>query len=719
MLFRSAGCYITTSITVDPLPAAISGTLSVCEGGTTSLTDGSGGGSWRSSNTSLATITAGGVVSGITAGGLNITYTLPTGCLISAPFTVNTTPVAPTGTTSVCEAGGTTMLADATMGGSWSSGAPGTATVVAASGVVTGVSAGTATITYMLGTCYNTTSVIVRPLPGAIITPLGDTMLCPGDFVVLTGNTGTGYTYQWFTGAGALSGETDNYHVADTAASYSVSVTSGFGCTSMSSGMTISINPASASITSTGLRSICSGSSTSLSAATGAGLSYQWLLDGVGIAGATGAVYYATAGGDYSVVASNLAGCSATSSSVSITVLPAPAATLTVSGALTFCDGGSVVLSGDTTTGVTYQWKDGGVAISGATDLTYTATTSGNYQIEETNSSSCTGTSAVAAVNALALPSAAITASGSTTFCTGSSVTLSAPSGPSGTTYQWYNGGVAIAGANAMTYVTTHSGNFTVRVTSPAGCINTTYPATLVQEVTVPVITPYTSTRFCWGGSATLAVSVSVSTGVTYQWQKNGVNIPGATGSVYTATTSGDYSCIVNIPGGCITAAVAVTVTELPLPDPIIYFDGNTLTTGNYYVLFQWYRNLVPLPQTGSSMVPDQTGDYTVKVVDSNGCQSVSTAYIVRSVGNGRELSVNGPSSGSDISVYPNPAKGMLHIVSSTPLRAVLTALDGRKVATAEDTTEMDISTVAEGVYMLMLYDKDGQLVKVEKVVKE
>ena len=717
---NGAGCYITTTVNVNPLPANISGTLSVCEGSTVALSDGSGSGTWSSSNTSLATVVSStGVVSGISAGGLTITFTLGTGCKTTSAFVVNTTPVAITGTTSVCEAGGMTPLADATVGGGWTSGATSIATVGASTGMVTGVSAGTVTITYMLGTCYNTTSVIVRPLPGAIITPLGDTMLCPGDFVALTSTAGTGYAYQWFTSAGAISGETDNYYISDTGGRYSVSVTSDFGCTSYSVPMTISVNPVTAGFASVGATTFCAGLSSSITATSGAGISYQWVRDGIGIAGATSVTYYPTTAGDYSVVETNLAGCYAESAPVTISTLPAPAATLYVSGALTFCDGGSVTLSADTTAGITYQWQNGGIPISGATDITYTAMTSGNYQVVETNGYSCNGTSAVAAVTALALPSATITSSGSTTFCTGSSVLLSAPAGASGTTYQWYNGGVAISGAVAMTYLATHSGNFTVRVTSPAGCINTTYPSTTVQEVTTPVITPYTATKFCWGGSALLGVSVSTSVGVTYRWQKDGIDIPGATNSNYNATTSGAYSCIVTIAGGCTTAAVAVTVTELPLPDPIIYFDGNTLTTANYYVLFQWYRNLVPLPQTGSSMVPDQTGDYTVKVVDSNGCQSVSTAYIVRSVGNGRSLGMNTPVAANEVTIYPNPANNRINIVSVVPLRAVITSLDGRKILEQAEATEMDISSLSEGIYMVTLYDKDGQRVKVEKLIKE
>src|SRR5205814_10056267 len=70
-LFRSSytlptGCFTTTVITVNPLPATISGSLNVCVGATVTLTDGSSGGAWSSSNTGQAAIgSASGSMTGV------------------------------------------------------------------------------------------------------------------------------------------------------------------------------------------------------------------------------------------------------------------------------------------------------------------------------------------------------------------------------------------------------------------------------------------------------------------------------------------------------------------------------------------------------------------------------------------------------------------------------------------------------------------------------
>jgi hypothetical protein len=69
----------------------------------------------------------------------------------------------------------------------------------------------------------------------------------------------------------------------------------------------------------------------------------------------------------------------------------------------------------------------------------------------------------------------------------------------------------------------------------------------------------------------TFTVNAGVTTGVSYQWRKGGVNIGGATGSSYTipvtaAADAGSYDVVVS--GTCtpaLTSAVAtLTVNALP-----------------------------------------------------------------------------------------------------------------------------------------------------------
>ncbi len=711
-----SGCFITMPLTVNPLPASITGTFSVCEYSNVTLSNATAGGTWTSANTAIATVDPStGVVTGIAAGSTFIYYTLPTGCNLSVAFTVNPVPVAITGTTSVCEAGATTTLSDATPGGTWTTSNAAIASVNSASGVVTGVTAGATTITYTVAGCYNTTTVTVRALPGAGITPLGDTVICPGTFVILTSTTGTGYTYQWYNGASVIAGETNSFYTAYGAGNYRVSVTNTFGCNSLSIPMSVTVSPSTATITPGSTTTFCVGGSVALNANTGTGLTYQWLVGGTAIAGATGATYAAITSGNYSVVVTNAAGCSATSTAVSVTVMAAPAGTVTVTGLLSFCSGDSVLLSADSSATATYQWKLGGTNIAGATDRNYVASTPGSYTVYEVNAAGCNITSTPITVTVFALPSVAISAAGPTTFCIGGSVLLSVPA-VAGNTYVWMNGGTPITGATNSSYLATNTSSITIRVTSASGCVNTSTAPVNIVEVSVPSVIPMTAPYFCWGGSATLGVSVSTSAGVTYQWQNLGVNIAGATNATYNATTSGSYSCVVSVAGGaCVIGTVAVAVTEYPLPNPVILWDGTRLKVSPSFVTYQWFKNYTPIAGATSWFItPTDTGRYAVQVTDSNGCHSISPEYPLN------QLNTTGIATiqKSDVLIFPNPAENIVHISAPEKVRAILTTIDGRKLMDEANATELNISNLANGMYMLLIYDKEGSMIKAEKLTK-
>ena len=76
-----------------------------------------------------------------------------------------------------------------------------------------------------------------------------------------------------------------------------------------------------ASITALGATTICSGSSVTLSANTGTGLTYQWKKGNANIAGATASTYTATTAGGYKVVITNANGCSKTSNVINVSVI--------------------------------------------------------------------------------------------------------------------------------------------------------------------------------------------------------------------------------------------------------------------------------------------------------------------------------------------------------------------------------------------------------------
>ncbi len=196
----ATGCSNTSSdITVNSLPT-ISGTLSVCAGSITTLS-GSGISAstnpWTSSNTAVATVNASGEVTGVSAGTADITYTDINGCQTNVAVTVNSLPTI-SGTLSVC-AGSIITLSGSGISAStypWTSSNTAVATVNV-SGEVTGVSAGTADITYTDNNgCQTNVTVTVNSLPTASIAG-NNSPICSGQDAqfTLTGTDGATVTY--------------------------------------------------------------------------------------------------------------------------------------------------------------------------------------------------------------------------------------------------------------------------------------------------------------------------------------------------------------------------------------------------------------------------------------------------------------------------------------------------------------------------------------------
>ena len=76
------------------------------------------------------------------------------------------------------------------------------------------------------------------------------------------------------------------------------------------------------------------------------------------------------------------------------------------------------------------------------------------------------------------------------------------------------------------------------------------------------------STTFCVGGS--VALVIPYTPGYTYQWQRNTVDIPGATDTLFTSSLAGTYNVIINF-GGCTTTSPPTVVTVVTKgADPII-----------------------------------------------------------------------------------------------------------------------------------------------------
>jgi hypothetical protein len=111
---------------------------------------------------------------------------------------------------------------------------------------------------------------------------------------------------------------------------------------------------------------------------------------------------------------------------------------------------------------------------------------------------------------------------------------------------------------------------------------------------------------------------------------------------------------------------------------------------------------------------PTTDGTYQVAVTDTNGCQSFSDTY---KLSGPLGVATVSPTS-DDIMVYPNPTHDVVYIRTTKALRGTLSAWDGRLIYNISDINKIDLSALADGGYLLLLYDTDGAMVKAVKLIK-
>lgn len=179
-------------------------------------------------------------------------------------------------------------------------------------------------------------------------------------------------------------------------------------------------------------------------------------------------------------------------------------------------------------------------------------------------------------------------------------------------------------------------------------------------------------------------------------------------------TESGVHTFVFQALSGCdSTVTLDLTIVN---PEAIINVTGFVLGTTTPYASYQWFLNGNIIPNaTGSTYTVSENGNYTVYVTDENGCSDTSALYTVNNVTAIRDI--NGIA--DKIKIYPVPATDLIHISSPLSVNVSLSGIEGKVIRSVKDAKQLSLSGLAEGIYLLRMTDKDGNLVKVEKIVKQ
>ena len=596
---NDATCFDRDTIVVlihNPKPV-ITGSLTICNGSSTTLDAGTGYDlySWSTTETTQT-------INVNTAGTYSVTVT-ESGCTGDTSVTVNVasnlSPVI-TGNLNFCAGNSTTL--DAGSGYTsytWST--------TATSQTINVNTAGTYSVTVTdAGGCSGDTSVTVVENPNPNVTINGSTTFCTGSSTTL--DAGSGFnSYTWNTG------DATQTITISTAGTYIVTVTDVNGCQEDDTLTVTQSNSLSPIIT--GNTVFCTGNSTTLDAGSGY-TSYTWSTT------ATSQTINVNTAGTYSVTVTDAGGCSG---DTSVTVTESAPPTVNITGNTLICSGTPTNL--DAGSGyASYSWSEG------TTTQIATVNSGGTYSVTIIDNNGCTASSSITVTeDSIQTP----TISGPTAICEGNQATLDAGSGYN--TYLWSNGD------NTQSITVTAAGTYSITVSNSSGCTANT-SITLNISPAINLTTSSTGTS-CFGyndGTANVVASGGTSP-FTFLWSTGDTtqSITNVYASYYQITVTDAAGCsestsvLVNQPNKvvvgantsqtiCIGDTAHITAAATGGTSPYTYF-WNTGQSNNQI-----------------SVNPTQTTDYYVYAVDINGCKSDSIAV---------NVSVYPPLS---LDIYPN-----------------------------------------------------------------
>ncbi|WP_341901592.1 Ig-like domain-containing protein [Fluviicola taffensis] len=645
---NSNGCSATQAVTITS-GATISGNLTVCVGATTQLT-GSGTANatnpWVSSNTAVATVSNTGLVTSVSAGTTTITYTNSSGCLDNQIVTVN--PLPTVSGSDVCIGGTTQLTGSGTANATnpWVSSNTAVATINA-TGLVTGVSAGSTTITYTNSNgCSNTMTLNVVGNPAIS----GTLSACVGATTQLSA-TGTPNAINPWTSSNTAVATVSNTGLVTgiSAGTATITFTNSSSCQSTA---VVTINPLP---TITGTLNVCAGSTTQLTGSPTANATTPWTSSNTAIATVsnTGLVTGVSAGTS-TITYVNSNGCSITAV---VTVNPLP--TATIAGASTICAGSTASFTISGTPNATVVYSNGASnsnvvlnAAGNATVNTGVLNTTTTYTLVSAQSAapaSCSNT-LTGSVTITVNPIPVMNPVANTVVCPGDNVVIPVfASNPTGATYAWTNTNTAIGlGASGNgdipTFValnagtTPISGSVTV-IPTLNGCIGSSVTFTIGVSNN-PSANAGVDIGLCINSLTGNQIGSASVVGNTYLWNPatnlSNAAISNPTVNTTTAGTTQYTVTVTNALGCQSTDVVSVTINPLPIVSfnspvasgcaPVsISFTNASANSVNCVWTFEGGGTQVGCGSVSQQYNSAGVFDVTLTITDGNGCTNSLT----------------------------------------------------------------------------------------------
>lgn len=467
-----------------------------------------------------------------------------------------------------------------------------------------------------------------------------------GTATVTVGGGTPVYTYSWIP-----SGNTSSVATGLGVGTHTVIVTDSKSCTIT---RTVTITQPTAFTTSIGSSNATCGQSNGSATVTisggSPGYTYSWTP-----AGGTSSVANNLPGGNYTVVVTDVRGCTV---ALSTTVSQPATMTTSVTFSNVSCNGLS---NGSATVNVVggagpynYTWTptpgfgQGTGTVSGLGAQTYT--------VAIADALGCTTTTFVTITQPTPLAALAGNSNVNCIGGTNGTATVSVGGGTPGYTYSWTPSGLTTSVITGLGV-----GTYTALVTDSKGCTITAIAnVTQLPPLTASIVSSNVSCNGGNNGSATV-IAAAGTPAYSYTWLPSGTNNPvisGLPAGTYTARVSDSFGC---------NATAIVTITQ---PSPLAY----TLSTSNVSCLggnngtasliasggtpvysYMW----VPGVSNSSVATNLSAGSYAVILSDANNCTVSAMATITQPA-----TAVSAIASGTNILCFGN-STGSANVVAS------------------------------------------------------
>ncbi len=221
-----------------------------------------------------------------------------------------------------------------------------------------------------------------------------------------------------------------------------------------------------------------------------------------------------------------------------------------------------------------------------------------------------------------------------------------------GCQYKWYiqTSGVGltqIGGASAANHVTNTPGTYFIEVAYPNGCVRTSNPIIIGFDTSFSIAIDTQTRYICAGQPVTLNAEGSYLLPPTwsYQWYRNGVAEPNATGYNYTTNQAGTYYIQVIDQDSCIANSQFQNVFAASEgSNPVLTAVPNVLCAGDTALLtvvhtpcdscvYGWYLDnnaAEAFTTTNSHQTPNKRGYYAVVFDANTTCYYLSNVIQIR-----------------------------------------------------------------------------------------